>query len=296
MSILAQYQNGNCAVTLHDDGTKVREWPDGETACPECPESVDLKITNRCNEGCAWCHESATADGGHASVSRVLSVVKGLPAGVEIAIGGGDPLAYVDLVPLLTMLKVRGLVVNMTVRGTYLFGTPHHVLARLQADKLVYGVGISDLSTCLMLQLNDLFPVNGVCHAVVGIDEPCDVIKLRAAGCNVLVLGYKRYGRGAEYYGETVEQNIARWRYFIGTILSQPDGVLSFDNLALEQLDIRSKVSPGVWAERYMGDDGRFTMYFDAVANEYGISSVSERRDAEGMTLSEMFRELPWYA
>ena len=289
MNILAQYQNGNCAVTLHDDGTKVREWPDGETARPEFPESVDLKITNRCNEGCAWCHESATPDGTYASPERLLIAVEGLPAGVEIAIGGGNPLDYIYLSTFLAELKDRGLVANMTVRGTYEFGTPRHFMVRLQAEGLIHGVGISDLSTCLMLLLNDLFPANGVCHAVIGIDDPFDVIKVRAAGGNVLVLGYKQYGRGADYYSEEVEQNIARWRYFIGAILSETKGVLSFDNLALGQLDIRSKVPADVWTERYMGDDGQFTMYFDAVKNEYAMSSVSERYDAGGMTLIEMF-------
>ena len=41
-----------------------------------------------------------------------------------------------------------------------------------------------------------------------------------------------------------------------------------------------------------MGEDGQFTMYFDAVKNQYAESSIDERYDAGDMTIVEMFADL----
>ena len=53
------------------------------------------------------------------------------------------------------------------------------------------------------------------------------------------------------------------------TYLSLSFKVLSFDNLALEQLNIKKYVSPEDWKTHYMGDDGSFTMYIDLVKEEF---------------------------
>lgn len=294
MPVLHQYQNGNCQVTLHENGSKAREWPDGAEPLPEFPESVDLKITNQCDKACAWCHESATKDGKHASVGRVVEAVAGLPAGVEIAIGGGNPPAYPSLLDILRTFREKGLIANMTIQGGELFSPQVRMrITYLQRERLLYGVGLSDPAFYSVIADKRMLPANAVCHVIVGIDDPWRAIALRAAGCNVLVLGYKRYGRGADHYTYGVEKNMARWRYFTRTILRKAEGVLSFDNLALKQLDIRNRIPTDVWSKHYMGDDGAFTMYFDAVKNQYAGSSVGERKDAGSMTLAEMFHSLP---
>lgn len=43
-AVLHRYQNGNYTVTLYEDGTKVREFPDDRAPAPEYPESIDVKI------------------------------------------------------------------------------------------------------------------------------------------------------------------------------------------------------------------------------------------------------------
>ncbi len=292
--ILHKYENGNCTVTLHTDGRKIREWPDGEEPRPDVPESVDLKITNQCMESCAWCHESSFEDGKPAYVGRITSVLEGLPAGVEIAIGGGNAHKYDDLFALLLAIRAKGLVASMTVQASGVIECA--MLVTLQKAGLLHGLGVSDAYL-----LGDMLRETGlshvVCHAIAGVDEPFDVIGMRRNGSDVLILGYKRYGRGADYYddnSEAIENNLARWRYFLGPLLRSSKGVLSFDNLALQQLDVKQRIPAEVWAKHYMGDDGKFTMYYDAVRNEYAASSISERCDAGGMTLVEMFQRITW--
>ena len=48
---------------------------------------MDLKITDWCDAGCAWCHEGSTLRGRHADLDEALELLSVLPAGAEIAIG-----------------------------------------------------------------------------------------------------------------------------------------------------------------------------------------------------------------
>ena len=115
---IAQYQNGNTTVTMMNDGTKIREYE----GIPKIihPESIDIKITNYCDMGCAYCHENSTIKGVHADLDKLLEVTAELPAGVEFAIGGGNPLSHPDLVLFLETLKSKGIITNITVNQGHL--------------------------------------------------------------------------------------------------------------------------------------------------------------------------------
>lgn len=54
------YQNGNYTVKLNtENGTKIRE-NDLDFFDAEFPESADVKITNRCSNGCSFCFVKGT--------------------------------------------------------------------------------------------------------------------------------------------------------------------------------------------------------------------------------------------
>ena len=72
-------------------------------------------------------------------------------------------------------------------------------------------------------------------------------------------------------------------------LLTRPDTIVSFDNLALGQLGIQEIVSPEVWKKHYMGDDGTHTMYIDAVTGTFAATSTSERHPIGSLGLREMF-------
>ena len=57
------YQNGNYTVSIDlETGTKIRE-NDLDFFDAAFPESMDIKITNRCNMNCPMCHEDSKCDG-----------------------------------------------------------------------------------------------------------------------------------------------------------------------------------------------------------------------------------------
>lgn len=51
--------------------------------------------------------------------------------------------------------------------------------------------------------------------------------------------------------------------------------VISFDNLSIEQLNIKNKVSEEVWDNFYSGDDGTHTFYIDMVERKFAQSSTA---------------------
>ena len=54
--------------------------------------------------------------------------------------------------------------------------------------------------------------------------------------------------------------------------------VVSFDNLAIKQLDVQNKLTKNQWDEFYQGDDGTMTMYIDGVKQQFATTSTCPTR------------------
>lgn len=286
---LIQYKNGNTEVTLLTDGTKIRECE--SIPFINFPESIDVKITNYCDMGCAYCHESSTTKGIHGDLDKLLEVISALPAGVELAIGGGNPLSHPDLVKFLEALRSKGLIANITVNQGHL-KTYQDLLVYLIEKDLVKGVGISVVNnnfayvTPLMHLSNNI-----VFHVIAGVNRISIVDKLKDlyGSCKILILGYKQFGFGVGYFSEDVTAGIKEWKKGLRSYVGKVH--MSFDNLAIEQLDIKCWFSKDKWEQFYMGDDFTYTMYIDTVKQEYAPTSRSnERTSFEEMTLIDFFK------
>ena len=53
---------------------------------------------------------------------------------------------------------------------------------------------------------------------------------------------------------------------------------MSFDNLALKQLNIKQYLTDDEWNRFYCGADGSFTMYIDAIEQKYAMSSTNPNK------------------
>ena len=89
-SIIAKYDNGNHRVTLFSDGTKIKETinPDDDHFTYDFPESFDLKITDYCDAGCAYCHENSTKKGKHANLYALKDLLDSCKPGTGRGISG----------------------------------------------------------------------------------------------------------------------------------------------------------------------------------------------------------------
>jgi hypothetical protein len=304
-TILHAYKNGNTNISIYDDGTKIREY-DGAPK-PQHPESCDVKITNRCDgvngKTCQFCHEKSHIFGKEADLNKLMSVISDLPAGVELAIGGGNTLSHPHLNEFLGHIKERGLIANITVNQAHI-NRHKSQLIKLINYGMIYGVGIScsPINDSYLQDIKDICKMssNVVFHLINGINTLEDIDQLiNVVGnekCKILVLGYKKWGMGKRFYDLNkveIENKISKYEMYLHRYFKMPNIVMSFDNLSIEQLRLKRYFTEEGWEKFFMGQDGRFTMYIDAVEQQYAKSSTSEDRVGfDQMGLREYFQSL----
>ena len=292
MKILGSYKNNDYTCTMFSDGTKIR-WNDKDSFNPIKPESIDLKITNRCDMACSMCHENSTPDGKHGDILNLPFIDTMFPYS-EVAIGGGNPLTHPDLIEFLEHLKERKILASMTVNQMH-FMSNIDFLKELTDKKLIYGLGISYIGgrhkNCI--DAIKQFP-NAVVHVINGVVHMDGLKALANNDLKILVLGYKEFRRGKVLYdecGEQIEYLKSQFYDMLPKIVNDCwFKCISFDNLAIKQLEPKRLMSEEDYKEFYMGDDGSFTMYVDAVNRQFAKSSVSTERYDLMDDIADMFK------
>ena len=285
--ILSKYINGNIKVSIYSDGTKVREFEG--VAKPVTPESIDLKITNYCDLAnyCKWCHENSNKKGTHANLEDYNFLLEQLPAGTELAIGGGNPLSHPNIIPFLEKARTNQIVCNITINELHLKQFKE-VITYLVKEDLIMGLGVTysgkhKEELKYFSELTD----NLVFHVIMGVHELSCLDDIQKYSNKVLILGYKEFRKGKDFHSEEVESKKYQW--YIRLPLYFKKMILSFDNLAIKQLNLNRWFVDESWEEFYMGDDGTFTMYLDAVDNKYAGSSTHKERFDVDQDIKKMF-------
>ena len=300
MKILGTYKNGNYQVTILSDGTKIRRTEEDEFI-PEFPENADVKITDKCSQGCPFCYEGCTKKGEHSYLMCEDGTfgqhwMYTLKPYTELAINGND-LDHPDLDKFLLKMQEMKIVVNITVNQNQ-FMEHLNYLKYLTKYKMIYGLGVSLVNSNdekFFEALKD-FP-NAVIHTIAGILTSEDIIKLMNHHVKVLILGYKTLGRGIAYKENVfnhVQDYIKQLQFWLPKMVENCK-VVSFDNLAIEHLNVKGLLFKGKedeWDEFYMGDDGNFTLYIDAVNQTFAKNSCmpkDERFPIAGRSMTAMF-------
>ena len=300
MSNIKTYVNGNYTVSIDlDDGTKIRE-NDLDFFEPEFAECCDIKITDRCDGNCPFCYEGCTVNGRHADI-LTPKFLDTIPPYTEIAINGND-LTHPDLTSFLIKMRERNVIVNMTVNQIH-FERKYHMIKALLDSKCIHGLGISlKEPTYEFIDKVKTIP-NAIIHVINGVVTMPDLDMLAGNNLKILILGYKELKRGVTYLennNDTVKalQEDLRNYLFPEIIRNGWFQVVSFDNLALKQLNVKEQMPKRQWDEFYMGDDGQdgemtsASMYIDMVNQEYARNSCCSTRYKMTDDIKEMFRHL----
>lgn len=144
-------------------------------------------------------------------------------------------------------------------------------------EKLIYGLGVSLVNpTAEFIEKISKFP-NAVIHVINGVLKPSDVEALENKGLKMLILGYKNLRRGSEWLAEDHENIVVKQMWLKENLadIVNKFKVLSFDNLAIEQLEVQKLLSKEEWDEFFMGEDSEFTYYIDMVERKFSKSSTS---------------------
>lgn len=278
MELLGRYKNGNVITTIYSDGTKERFTYDDEFH-PVYAENMDIKICNRCDRGCPWCHEGSTPDGKLGDIMNE-KFINTLHPYQEVALGGGNVLEHPDLIPFLYKLKDRKVIPNITLNQKH-FEDSIDLVDDLISKKLIYGLGVSlENPTTEFIEKVKRFP-NAVIHVINGVVDIVQMEAMYNQNLKLLILGYKYLRRGSTWM-EKEHASIAAnqwWLYEYLPDLINKFTVVSFDNLAIEQLAIKerwSEFSDKAWDEFYAGDDGKNTYYIDMVERKFARSSTAD--------------------
>ena len=229
MKLLNKYKNGNYWVYIYDDGTKIRRGKGKFN--PVFPESIDIKITNECDANCEWCSEDSNKNNDSFEFNE-YKFLDSLRPGMELAIGGGNPLVYKHLIGFLKYCNRRGVIANITINEknlsetiTYLIGCN---LVKSFGVSFVDGKNISSI-------LEFLKPIKKeplVVHFILGIHDLKCFKKLYSQKLKILILGYKKIGRGKLYYNKNkveIEQNMSEIKDNLDDIINEFE-IVFFDN------------------------------------------------------------------
>lgn len=293
MDLLGIYKNGNFITKIFANGSKIRET-EGDEFIPDFAENMDIKISNYCDMGCKFCHEGSTKNGKHGDILN-QKFIETLHPYQEVALGGGDATSHPDLIPFLHRLKDRKVIVNMTVNQKH-FVQKQELIKKLVDEKLIYGLGVSLVNpTDEFISLIQQYP-NAVIHVINGILKPSDVEILSDKNLKMLILGYKQLRRGGDYLYKEFESITTKQMWLKENLESiiEHFKVVSFDNLAIGQLEVQRLMSKEEWDEFYMGDDGSTTYYIDMVEQKFARSSTADFDKRYDLldSVDEMFKKI----
>ena len=275
MKRLAVYKNGNTTTTIYDDGTKTHFTMDDEFEF-EFPESHDISISQCCDNGCEWCYYGCSPTGKHGKLTG-WKFFDSMRPYTEIAINLQFPL-HPDLESFLFEMRQRKIIVNATINQNHFMSDSGRELIEAYSDLgLIKGIGISLTNPTQEGFIDEVkkYP-NTVIHVIL----------------KLLILGYKKTGRGKKYYDGLFIPIITQMKYLEGGLDDVINGfkVVSFDNLAIEQLHIRDRLSDKEWNMFYGGDDGTVTFFIDLVKGVFARNSLSQIVYPIGdKTIDEMF-------
>lgn len=289
--LIASYQNGNANIKIHDDGTRIIEFEDELKL--DSPLNIDIRVSTKCSFGlnpstgkafCSFCHEEAKTDGFEADYEQLKEKLISLPQGIELAIGANN--ITQNLFDFISWAATKKYIVNLTINQGHI-RRDILLLRELINKNLISGLGVSYRSGLKFDVPEEILSYsNTVFHVITGIDKFDEIKELYQKGVKkVLLLGEKNFGFNLGNVDLTTRVH-KEWYWWVGKLFNIFD-VVSFDNLALEQLKLSRYFNNKNWN---VFNQGEHSMYLDAANKVYKPSSRSnDSVDWNAMTVREYF-------
>lgn len=174
------------------------------------PELVDVKITDWCDTGCAYCYQGSTKEGKHASRQAVMDILANLTkVGVfEVALGGGEPTKW----PYFTDIarSYSGCNVNFTTFDMS-WAEDNNLSSAIRYGNRIKSFALSNPNRHNLQRLiewnSKVSSVRGSIQLIEGVHTKEVVDKMveflmeqpEMYRPQITILGYKETGRGGEF-------------------------------------------------------------------------------------------------
>ena len=261
-TVLRNYKNGDCQITLYTDGTRVVQG-----TYLDFPLNIDIRVSTQCSFGqrddgsyvlCNFCHESAKVNGKHCDFEVLKEKIKNLPP-IELAIGCNQ---FTEELEEFLQWASGHFICNITVNSGHLKRDEKRLKSAIKSQ-IVRGVGVSYRKNIPIPQWI-LDYENCVVHVIAGIDDLDEIVSKKFP--KVLVLGCKDFGFNK---GKVDQEKIKNWYRGIHKLFGNQ---VCFDNLALEQLNMKRFFSNEKWELINQGEE---SFYIDAANERLAPSSRS---------------------
>lgn len=269
--------NKHWVLFNQNDGRKIRLSFDLNTIKPTkatAPELVDLKITSYCDKNCQFCYQDSNTKGKHADMEVIKDLIYSLSEAkiFEIALGGGEPTEHPNFVDILVLCRKLGVVPNFSTKS-------NKWLKDIGMFKAIQdNVGSFAYSVNSVQEAKDFYNVyNNIddgyrdrltFNYAIGTATNKEIKKLidfcYEYGIRLTLLGFKRVGRGTTF----APYNNDNW-------LNMCKGTVGIDTVLAKEYESRLK-QKGISDVLYDTEDGKFSMYIDAVKGLIGPSSYQQ--------------------
>ena len=260
---------------------------DPKPAYAHAPELVDVKITNRCSEGCSYCYQDSKPDGEQALRDSVYSLAHTLGElrVFEVAIGGGEPTQHPNFVETLESFRDQGVVPNFTTRNLdWLEDSKKR--ARIVDACGAFAVSVNKPEDIERLDL--LLRYHGVTKLrnherstlqyVLGTSHSLRWVLEAAQKYNFLVtlFGFKMTGRGKE--GTKGYYNDKDWLDVVKSVGEEHKYIkIGIDTAIAKEFSPQIEKA-GMTDTFFHTDEGAFSMYIDLVEGKWGPSSYEPEK------------------
>jgi hypothetical protein len=259
---------------------KITEANKGKT-----PELVDIKITDYCPFGCPFCYQGSTTAEVHADRYKVSNIAYALAKMkvFEVAIGGGEPTLHPHFIEILDSFHHQNIVPNFTTKN----------LAWLKDDKIrpqilercgAFAYSVHNRED--VAKLNELLETNKLRndwaygHSKVSVQYVLEsggdlygvLDEAKKNYIRVTLLGFKTTGFGKDF--PTVPEN---WIETVQKVQSENGWLnLGVDTAIIQKYGPRIKEELKVREELMTAEEGKFSMYIDAVSQRMAPSSYCD--------------------
>ena len=295
-----KYPKGKASVAIH----QFLQGPSQQkVAKAETPELVDVKITDFCPAGCKFCYQASTPSGEHAKLNLIHSigfVLRNLHV-FEVAIGGGEPTMHPDFLGILRYFHNYGIIPNFSTRRlTWLFEKDYKDIIK-SCGSFAYsvstGADVKGFATAVEKRgLDELLPDQKVSvqYVLNSGGNLYDVLEeARKGGFRVTLLGFKKAG-----FGKDFKQVPEDWISTVKRVRKESSWVtIGVDTAVVKESKQDIIRELGVAEELMTGEEGKFSMYIDAVNGTMGPSSYCSPDEMEpiirgqGKTTEDYIRE-----
>ncbi len=239
------------------------------------PDTLDLKVTNKCQKQCAYCYQGSTVDGVGGLIPFELAEVLARFGVFEVAIGGGEPTTERGVPWLIRDLHAHGIVPAVTTGDLcWADGPLFHDMRSAIFEHAVLGVSLPQACQLQDVELvfQRLVGFNmdrlwiHVIPALTDLDRLVALYRLLAQrGVGLLLLGYKRGGRAVNGVRSVVDD--------VSSLIGLRWGRLAIDTALANELGKETLERMRVSRRLYRTVDGVDSAYLDLVSQQFGPSS-----------------------